>query len=162
MKNMDCITSFQYVKMRFWIDRDPDRKISDRNGKRYCLTEQRIVVSGDRNYTNRDRVKRCFDQITYPNVELIHGDCQGLDRIAGPGEAGGKSKGWTVISMPAQWDIHGKAAEPIRNGEMLDMIPPNGGYVIWFHDNIEESKGTKNMINQATTRAIPVYCGNSY
>lgn len=49
-------------------------------------------------------------------VTLLHGDCRGLDKWAAhvAGRAGHK-----VIAYPAQWDVHGFAAGPIRNREMV-------------------------------------------
>jgi hypothetical protein len=112
----------------------------------------RVVVTGDRNWTDRERVRRVFDLIQGP-VQLIHGDCQGLDKIAGQI---GQEKGWNVIAMPAEWSKHGKAAGPIRNRQMLDLQPQ---CVIWFHDNLAESRGTADMIRATQERGIPCYSG---
>ena len=46
---------------------------------------------------------------------------------------------------------YGRAAGPIRNTAMLDMKPDE---LIAFWDG--RSRGTKNMIDQATARGVPV------
>ncbi|KKN01348.1 hypothetical protein LCGC14_1128740 [marine sediment metagenome] len=48
--------------------------------------------------------------------------------------------------------MYGKAAGPIRNKQMLDEGQPH--LVLAFHDNIEESTGTKDMVKQAAKRGI--------
>ena len=56
--------------------------------------------------------------------------------------------------FPADWKTFGKAAGPIRNRKMLDEGLPD--VVIAFHEDIERSKGTKNMISQACEQGIDV------
>jgi len=72
----------------------------------------------------------------------------GADRIAAQI---GKEKGWNVRAFPAEWSKYGKSAGPIRNRQMLDTQP---NCVIWFHDNLERSKGTLDMIRAAEERKI--------
>ena len=117
----------------------------------------RIVVSGDRNWSDIQRVRQCFSRFDnhQGQVELIHGDCKGLDKMAG---YVGNEKGWTVIPVPAEWNKFGPSAGPIRNSQMLDMNPSG---LIWFHDDIQNSRGTKDMIKQAESRGIKVFCGSS-
>lgn len=54
--------------------------------------------------------------------------------------------------FPADWKQYGKAAGPIRNKQMLDEGQPD--LVLCFHDDIEKSKGTKNMYELAKARGI--------
>jgi hypothetical protein len=84
-----------------------------------------------------------------PGTVIIHGAASGADTIAGNV---GRSLGFDIIRFPAQWEKYGRAAGPIRNKQMLDEGRPN--LVLAFHPNIVESKGTKNMINQAQKRGI--------
>lgn len=59
--------------------------------------------------------------------------------------------------FPADWtrNKYKNGAEgPIRNKRMLD----EGAEIVYaFHPNLEQSKGTRNMINQALRRNIPVF-----
>lgn len=52
-----------------------------------------------------------------------------------------------VRAYPADWKKHGKKAGPIRNSEMLKKENPD--LVVGFHNNIEESKGTLDMLRKA-------------
>lgn len=59
----------------------------------------------------------------------------------------------SFVPFPAHWDIHGRAAGPIRNQQMLDEGLPD--MVIAFHDDIASSKGTKDMISRAEKNSVP-------
>ena len=56
--------------------------------------------------------------------------------------------------FPANWDLYGKAAGAIRNRQMLTEGRPN--LVLAFHKNLQESKGTKDMVTIALRAGIPV------
>jgi hypothetical protein len=59
-----------------------------------------------------------------------------------------------VEGYPAQWTQQGRAAGPIRNQQMLDEGRPE--LVLAFHDNLDESKGTKDMVTRARKAGITV------
>lgn len=109
-----------------------------------------IVVSGSRDWNDKEAV---FDELmVFPRgTVLAHGDCRGLDRIAG---AIGTKFGFVVHARPADWDKHGNAAGMIRNGQMLAEFEPD--LVICFHDDIRSSRGTKDMLNKAVAGGYPV------
>lgn len=115
----------------------------------------RVLVCGDRNWSDRDLMHMKLAETLVEGDVLIHGDCRGADRMAGrvAGELGCE-----VEAYPADWDRHGKAAGPIRNKQMLEEGSPDE---VWaFHDNFGESRGTKSMVLQAidagvTTRFFP-------
>ena len=113
----------------------------------------RILVCGDRNWTNIDLIRKVLT--LYEGIPgqdtLIHGNCSGADKLAG---LIGSNMGFRVRKYSAQWNRYGKAAGPIRNQRMLDEGKPD--IVIGFHDNIEQSKGTKDMLNRARKAGIPV------
>lgn len=58
---------------------------------------------------------------------------------------------YSVKEFPAQWKAHGKAAGPIRNGLMA--VECDTVLAIWDG----HSRGTLDMIMQATRRGKPVY-----
>ena len=115
----------------------------------------RILVTGDRHWTDKFFINKILREIWYELDEfgiplvIIHGCAKGADSIAG--EIGEK-QGLEVIKFPASWHKHGRAAGPIRNQLMLDEGKPD--LVIAFHDNIIESKGTKDMVNRAQKAGI--------
>ena len=65
-----------------------------------------------------------------------------------------KQLGFEVREYPAKWDEHGKAAGPIRNRQMFDSEKPE--LVIAFHNDLANSKGTKDMVAYARSKGCPV------
>lgn len=112
----------------------------------------RVLICGDRNWDNTERVYTFLDKlIENNNIELIiHGGCRGADIIGGKWA---KNRGIYVKQINAEWNKYGKAAGPIRNKKMLDEKPD---IIIAFHNDIQNSKGTKNMVTQAREHAIKV------
>jgi hypothetical protein len=47
---------------------------------------------------------------------LLHGGARGADAAIG---RAAHQLGWSALVMPAQWQLHGRAAGPIRNRELL-------------------------------------------
>ena len=84
-------------------------------------------------------------------VTLIHGDAKGADRMSEQVLTGYFRGGFEVERYPANWEKYGKAAGHIRNKQMLDEGKPD--LVIAFL--AKDSRGTKNMIEQATKAGIP-------
>jgi hypothetical protein len=110
----------------------------------------RVLVCGSRHFT--DHVFANRELLKYVDVcddVIIHGGARGADTLAG---IFGKMFGLEVICFPAKWDEHGKAAGPIRNKQMLDEGKPD--LVIAFL--APNSRGTKNMIEQAEKAGVPV------
>ena len=109
----------------------------------------KVIVCGDRNWTNKEAIKRELSEFP-PCTEVIHGGCRGADTLAGDAA---RELGFNVRVVVAQWNLHGRAAGPIRNQKMLDNNPH---YVLAFHADIENSKGTKHMVSIATKSGTPV------
>jgi O-acetyl-ADP-ribose deacetylase (regulator of RNase III)/uncharacterized protein (DUF3820 family) len=107
---------------------------------------QKLLVCGDRKYTNRSRMEEILSRKEFEDFNtLIHGDCIGADQMA----AQVISKlypNWKIQSFPANWVKYGIKAGPIRN---LTMIEEKPDLVLAFHDHMEKSKGTKSMIQIA-------------
>lgn len=59
------------------------------------------------------------------------------------------------LPFPADWNRYGRAAGPIRNRQMLTEGKPD--LVVAFHDDIESSKGTKDMVTIAEKAGVYVY-----
>ena len=110
----------------------------------------RILVCGDRNWTDWEPIRRFIAGLPKDTV-IIEGEARGVDSIARlvAGEYSLEVEGY-----PANWELHGKAAGPIRNKRMLDEGKPNK--VVFFHSDLAKSKGTKNMVEQARKAGIPV------
>jgi len=98
---------------------------------------KRILICGDREYKDWTQIRDYLDTISRTTI-IIHGGARGADSIAGNLAISLKMK---VIKFPAEWDKYGKGAGLIRNQQMLDEGHPD--LVIYFHKDIENSKGTK-------------------
>lgn len=109
----------------------------------------KILVCGDRFWSNIGIVTNTLSKVSGDSI-IIHGCCKGADIVAANVA---KRLGMVVNGYPANWELHGKAAGPIRNREMLDLLPD---LVIAFHDNIANSRGTKDCVTEAISRKIKV------
>ena len=81
---------------------------------------------------------------------LIHGGCRGAAVMAA---RIGHRLGWEVECFPADWDGLGRKAGPIRNQQMLDEGFPQ--VVLAFHNNLERSTGTLDMVKRARGIGVP-------
>jgi hypothetical protein len=107
----------------------------------------RVLVCGSRHFNDYDKLKEVLNGRTIS--EIIHGGARGADTLAGQY---GEDHSIPVRCFPALWDLHGKRAGPIRNTQMLREGTPD--YVVAFL--AKDSRGTKNMIDQATKANLPV------
>ncbi len=87
----------------------------------FALMGRRIVVTGGRNYADRQRVFDVLDQQS--PTHIAHGGASGADALAGEWA---QSRGVKCTVYPANWQAHGKAAGPIRNRDMLLDFAPDG------------------------------------
>ena len=119
----------------------------------------KILVTGDRNYTNIERIHEVLS--SYPqDTILVHGGAKGADSIA---HVIAEELGWPAPRVyKALWSKYGKAAGPIRNREMFDTEQPDR--VLAFHDDYKNSKGTKDMVGYAGGKGCPcgIYDKNSF
>jgi SLOG family YspA-like protein len=136
-----------------------------------------IIACGDRDWADVRSLYEALDEED-PDI-LIEGEAKGADLMARhwaeergfdllhsgfrslPPEANvvGRKR---FIPMQADWARFGKAAGPIRNGEMavlLSWLRDEMGMevkVVAFHGAIWRSKGTASMIRSAENHQIPV------
>jgi len=81
---------------------------------------------------------------------VIEGEAKGADTF---GRLWAEARGVPVEAYPAGWAQYGHRAGPIRNKQMLSEGKPN--LVVAFHNDIENSKGTKSMIFLTKKDKIP-------
>lgn len=106
----------------------------------------KILVCGGRIYWDKMKVYKVLDEKN-PNV-IIQGGCpSGADKFAYDWAYERKIE--EIITVPAQWNVYGKMAGPMRNREMLKLKPD---LVIAFPGG----KGTANMIREAKKAGVPV------
>jgi hypothetical protein len=110
----------------------------------------RILCCGDRYWTSRITIEYVLSEYPVGTV-VYHGACRGADQLAGDVA---RHFGFHVAEFPADWKRYGRSAGVIRNQRMLDLAQPD--LVIAFHEHLDESRGTKHMIDIATRARVPV------
>jgi hypothetical protein len=100
------------------------------------------------------RIAALSDDFPEQSITIVHGDAPGADKMAAEIAA---ERGFGVEPHPADWDLYGLKAGPIRN---RDMARAGADLCIAFWDGA--SKGTKSMLLEArragiTTETIGVY-----
>lgn len=109
-----------------------------------------ILVCGDRNWSKREPIERELNKFP-KDTKIVHGACRGADSLAG---YVARRLGFINIKeYPAQWKEFGKSAGPIRNRQMLSE-EPDISLVMAFHEHIEQSTGTKDMLAIAEKAGI--------
>jgi hypothetical protein len=111
----------------------------------------RVLVCGDRNWSNESVIRQVIDSLPERTV-VIEGAARGADSIAGKCA---KERGLEVLEFPANWSVYGKVAGFIRNRQMLTEGKPD--IVVGFHENIVESKGTKDMLEASRQAGLPTF-----
>lgn len=112
---------------------------------------ERILICGDRNWTKTFRMKRYF-QLFNPEVVIIQGAAPGADLMA---QRLAQEFELDYMGFPARWKKQKRAAGPIRNSRQLKKGLPD--LTIGFHNNIRNSKGTKDMLCKSLKAGVPTY-----
>lgn len=144
-----------------------DRRYHDRRDdeERRQLPEEKLVkkilVTGDRNW---DDIHRVVEELKgyRPGTILVHGACRGADNTCA---AVAEALGFKVRSYPADWEKHRKAAGPIRNQQMLTLEHKPDEPIdmcLVFHNDIENSKGTADMLDRVIKAELPWKLITSY
>ena len=113
----------------------------------------RVLICGDRNWKDDDTIETELSLLHKKHkVDLvIEGGANGADL---DGRASATLLGIPVMEFPANWDYYKKAAGPIRNSWMIKFGQPD--LVLAFHSDIQNSKGTKDMVVKARKAGIKV------
>lgn len=123
-----------------------------------------VLACGDRRWSDRELVEQTLEYLRTHRAEpltIVEGGARGADRLAGQWAARMRRHGVGWVRVPADWERHGKRAGPIRNQQMLDFILQGREMgqtvgVLAFHDDIDASKGTGDMIARARRAGVPV------
>lgn len=108
----------------------------------------RVLVCGGRDYQDRDAVWAVLDSIHEATpIEMIYeGGARGADALAAQWA---HARDVPRKTISARWDVHGKAAGPIRNQEMIGYKPD---LVLAFPGG----RGTADMVQRAEAAGIQV------
>lgn len=120
------------------------------------MPSKRILITGSRDWTDADTIDQALFQayllLKNPSgpqdIVLVSGACpKGADRMA---EYVWETQKLRIERHPADWDIHGKKAGPIRNAEMVDL---GADLCLAFIRN--NSKGASHAAKLAQRAGIP-------
>ena len=113
----------------------------------------RVLVCGSRHLKDYKVLKETLDELMplpgFLDYFIISGGARGADSMA---EDYAIEEDIPYQIFRANWEKHGKAAGPIRNKQMLDEGKPD--LVVAFM--APDSRGTKNMVEQATKAGIEI------
>lgn len=118
----------------------------------------RVLICGDRDWDKPAAIEIILEGLvtTTQWLIVIEGCAPGADKVACEWE----DVDATHEHYPADWEKYHKAAGPIRNKKMLEEGKPD--VVFAFHDKLEKSKGTKNMVEISSKAGVPVYVVSRY
>lgn len=119
----------------------------------------KVIIAGCRSVKHYTLVEVAVDLADFDITEVVSGTngivnsqtgkvLSGTDLL---GEAWAEKRGIPITRFPANWDVHGKAAGPIRNAEMASY----GEALIALWDG--KSAGTRSMIREACKRKLPIF-----
>jgi hypothetical protein len=108
----------------------------------------KIIIAGGRDFDNYLHLLEAVVKSGFDVTEVVSGGAPGADTL---GELFARDLEIPMKRFPADWNRHGRAAGPIRNGEMAGYADA----LIAMWDGV--STGTANMIKQATERGLRVH-----
>lgn len=118
----------------------------------------RVIIAGSREFDNYNLLESTisnFIKENTNNVEIVSGTARGADQL---GEQFAIEYGYQIKRFPANWNLYGKSAGPIRNREMAEYASGGQGVLFAFWDG--KSRGTKSMIDLAKKYGLEVYVVN--
>ena len=112
----------------------------------------RVIIAGTRSFNDYELLRDLCNNLLSEKqrthtVVIISGTARGADQM---GERYARERGFQLRRFPADWEQYGRSAGHIRNAKMAD----NADALIAFWDG--ESKGTKNMIDNARRKGLAV------
>ena len=134
-----------------------NRRMGSTPLSRTKFMNRRVLICGDRNWNNYELVYNTLFRenvsSTKPPIEcVIEGEARGADSC---GRKAAGFLGIPILAFPADWKEYGKAAGPIRNQQMIDEGKPTE---VWaFHNDLKNSKGTKDMVLRSRKAGLPVW-----
>lgn len=113
----------------------------------------KVIIAGNRSLGRRiaevERAMRDAEaELGIIPTEVICGMAPGADLL---GKQWAEERDIPVRAFPAEWDLHGRSAGPIRNGKMAAVA--DALVAVWDG----ESSGTKDMIRQARRKGLTIH-----
>ena len=109
----------------------------------------KVIVAGSRNFHDSNFIYKKLDFLfsKISSIEIVEGGCRGVDLIA---KQYAKDRSLPYKEFPANWEVYGKKAGPIRNEQMA--LYADG--LVAFYDG--KSAGTGNMIQTAQKAKLKI------
>ena len=142
--------------------RNKERNEKEINKKIKEEEEKRVIIfSGDRNCKESSQIIDVLKSLDKEKDIIVTGGCQGVDKIV---ENEAKRIGFKVLIEKAYWNNrksqtyntskgYDPMAGPRRNQRMLNKYKVKKVYL--FHNFIQNSKGTKDMMEKCLHQNIP-------
>jgi hypothetical protein len=108
----------------------------------------KTIIAGGRTITDYSLVLSALRESEFQPTEIVSGMAAGVDTLA---VQYATENNLPLKEFHADWKTHGRSAGYRRNREMAEY----GEALIAIWDG--ESRGTKNMIEEATKRGLRVY-----
>jgi len=108
----------------------------------------KTIICGSRTIENKALLKELILYFQLKLSSIISGGARGADKI---GEDFAKENSIPLTIIKAEWDIYGKYAGYRRNKQMAEIA--EAVIALWNG----ESKGTKNMIDIAKRKGLPIF-----
>lgn len=115
----------------------------------------RVLVCGGRDFSDRVFLNRVLLVVDAkcPITTVIEGGAAGADRMA---RAWAERHGVEVVTFPADWELYGRRAGPVRNLKMLREGRPD--LVVAFPGG----RGTAHMVRSAREAGVRVLEAGNY
>ena len=109
----------------------------------------KVIIAGSRDFADYALLCSFADEVLAgaEDIEIVSGGARGADDL---GERYARERGYALKVFPAEWKKWGRAAGPIRNGQMAGYADA----LIAFWDG--QSAGTRDMIRKAEERGLCV------
>ena len=118
-----------------------------------------LLIAGSRTFDDRET----FNRVTKEFIDgeerftvIVEGGAAGADMMA---REYAETHGMKVEEFRPDWKQFGRAAGPKRNDMMVKFIKEHNGVALYFWDG--ESKGTKQCIESARRKGVPVTIWNT-
>lgn len=108
----------------------------------------KVIIAGHRDCEDYELLKQVIHASGFDVTSVLSGGCRGVDKMA---ERWSREFKVNCTVYPARWDVYRRHAGPMRNAEMV----ANAEALIALLAS--GSKGTADVIKQATAKGLHVY-----